>query len=161
MRDFGEVLAWLRARPHPCAPPIGVGEFDVLYASAREVVVWYTPARDGHRTGEVAIPCARLAAAWEALQAGTPLDEPALARLGAGIGVQSAPLALTWSSEPEPAPAPPPAAETPATPPAVHPAARAHPRRRRPRTATPAGDAAIVEPRSAAPTARQAKRQRP
>ncbi|HEV2238946.1 MAG TPA: hypothetical protein VGR57_19970 [Ktedonobacterales bacterium] len=86
MRDFDAVLTWLRSLEHPCAPPIGVGEFDVRYASGAEVVVWYTPARDGHRIGEVAIPTAALAAAWQALAAGDALDEDALAALGGGAG---------------------------------------------------------------------------
>jgi hypothetical protein len=120
MREFDEVLAWLRGLAWPCAPPIGVGEFEVLYASAVEVVVWYSPAREGHRVGEVAIPCARLAAAWARLVAGAALDEGALTDLGAGPAggrwllallallpgarVQSEPLMLTWTPEPEPAP---------------------------------------------------------
>lgn len=86
MRDFDAVLAWLRAVELPCAPPIGVGEFDIRYANAVEVVVWYTPARDGHRVGEVAIPTAALAAAWQALAAGVALDEDALVALGGGAG---------------------------------------------------------------------------
>jgi hypothetical protein len=86
MWDFERVLAWLREVAYPCAPPIGVGEFEVLYASGVEVVVWYSPAREGHRAGEVAIPCRRLAAAWEALCAGHTLDEAALTALGEGVG---------------------------------------------------------------------------
>lgn len=184
MRDFGEVLAWLRGRPHPCAPPIGVGEFDILYASAREVVVWYTPARDGHRAGEVAIPCARLAAAWEALLSGTALDDPALTQLGAGVAggrwllavlaqlpgvsVRPDPLALIWAPEPAPEPvsvptsALPIAAEMPIgeTPPATPLAGPAHPRRRSPRTPIPHSDTASVEPRSAAPAAHRPPRRR-
>ncbi|HEV7129636.1 MAG TPA: hypothetical protein VGN32_19540 [Ktedonobacterales bacterium] len=114
MRDFEQMLAWLRGLAYPCAPPIGVGEFEVLYASASEVVVWYSPAREGHRAGEVVIPCARLAAAWEALVAGAALDEAALTALGEGIGggrwllavlalvpgaqVDVEPLRLVWSA---------------------------------------------------------------
>lgn len=113
MSDFEQVLAALRDLAYPCAPPIGVGEFDVLYASAREVVVWYSPVREGQRAGEVTIPCARLAAAWAALTSGAALDEAALAEYGAGIAggrwllallallpgvrVQTEPLTLTWS----------------------------------------------------------------
>ncbi|HEY7780268.1 MAG TPA: hypothetical protein VIC85_08665 [Ktedonobacterales bacterium] len=170
MRDFGEVLVWLRERPHPCAPPIGVGAFDVLYASAREIVVWYSPARDGHRAGEVTIPSARLAAAWDALQSGTHLDEAALTQLGAGIAggrwllavlaqlpgvhVQSDPLTLTWAPEPAPLP---PAVETPTT---VLPPSRTHSGRRRARGIGTSDNTPIIEPRSAAPAARRAQRRR-
>jgi hypothetical protein len=87
VRDFDAVLRWLRTLEVPCAPPIGVGEFDVCYASAVEVVVWYTPARDGHRTGEVVIPTGALAAAWQALEEGGFLDEDALAAIGGRAGV--------------------------------------------------------------------------
>jgi hypothetical protein len=122
MGEFEDVLAWLRGLAWPCAPPIGVGEFEVLYASAAEIVVWYSPAREGHRMGEVAIPCARLAAAWERLAAGGTLDEASLAELGAGLAggrwllavlaqlpgarVDPEPLALTWAPESEPVSAP-------------------------------------------------------
>jgi hypothetical protein len=122
VHDFDRVLEWLRALAWPCAPPIGVGEFEILYASAAEIVVWYSPAREGHRPGEVAIPCARLAVAWEALRAGSVLDEPALVELGGnpaigrwllallallpGMRVLPDPLALSWTaptaSEPVP-----------------------------------------------------------
>jgi hypothetical protein len=118
MREFEQVLAWLRGLAWPCAPPIGVGEFEVLYASDAEVVVWYSPAREGHRTGEVAIPCARLVAAWRRLTAGDTLDAAALDDLGAGPAggrwllallaqlpgarVQPEPLALAWAPAPEP-----------------------------------------------------------
>ena len=111
MREFEQVLAWLRALAWSCAPPIGVGEFDILYANAVEVVVWYSPARDGHRPGEVIIPCARLEAAWNALREGRPLDEARLCELGGhaamgrwllailallpGTRVEASPLALT------------------------------------------------------------------
>jgi hypothetical protein len=87
VRDFDAVLRWLRTLEHPCAPPLGVGEFDVRYASASEVVVWYTPARDGHRPGEVVIPASALAAAWRALAQGESLDEGALALIGGGAGM--------------------------------------------------------------------------
>ncbi len=112
--DFARALAAWRGLAHPCAPPIGVGEFDVLYASAREVVVWYSPVREGQHAGEIAIPCARLAAAWAALAGGAALDEAALTELGASIAggrwllallallpgarVQAEPLALSWSA---------------------------------------------------------------
>jgi hypothetical protein len=78
------LLAYLRGLAAPCAPPVGVGAFVVLYASAREVVVWYVPAREEHREGEVSIPCPRLARAWEALVTGTTLDETALEAIGEG-----------------------------------------------------------------------------
>lgn len=116
MWEFEQALATLRNLAYPSAPPIGVGEFDVLYASEREVVVWYSPVREGQRAGEVAIPCARLAAAWAALTSGATLDEGALAEYGAGIAggrwllallallpgvrVQSEPLTLVWSPVP-------------------------------------------------------------
>jgi hypothetical protein len=111
--SLDDVLAILRKVEWPCAPPIGVGEFDVLYVSAAEVVVWYTPAREGQRMGEVAIPRARLAAAWQPLAAGSALDEAALSKacggpgagrwvlallaLVPGVSVRQDPLALMWS----------------------------------------------------------------
>lgn len=113
MWEFEQALATLRNLAYPCAPPIGVGEFDVLYASEREVVVWYSPVREGQRAGEVTIPCARLAAAWAALTGGAALDEAALAEYDAsiaggrwllallallpGVRVQREPLSLVWS----------------------------------------------------------------
>lgn len=123
MGDSEPVLEWLRALAWPCAPPIGVGEFEILYASDSEVVVWYSPAREGHRPGEVAIPCARLMAAWEALCAGDVLDEAALIALGGnpatgrwllallavlpGVRVLPDPLALSWvAPAAQPAPVP-------------------------------------------------------
>jgi hypothetical protein len=145
MGDSEQVLEWLRALAWPCAPPIGVGEFEILYASDSEVVVWYSPAREGHRAGEVAIPCARLLAAWEALRAGTVLDEPALIALGGnpatgrwllallavlpGVRVLPDPLALSWVAPPvEPAPAPTSCSDASAALPAVEaPAAEAAP----------------------------------
>jgi hypothetical protein len=129
VREFEQVLAWLRALAWPCAPPIGVGEFVILYASSLEVVVWYSPAREGHRAGEVAIPCARLAAAWESLVAGEGLDEAALTALGGGpaLGrwllallallpgshVQAEPLVLSWQPEAEAEPEPQPVEAVP------------------------------------------------
>jgi hypothetical protein len=110
--DFTGVLAHLRGLAAECEPPIGVGSFLVLYASAAEVVVWYSPARETHREGEVSIPSARLAAAWSALTTGATLDEPALERLGEGpaggrwllallallpgVVVRDDPLTLAW-----------------------------------------------------------------
>ena len=106
------MLRRLRALAAPCEPPVGVGAFDVLYANAREVVVWYSPARAEHRAGEVVIATARLAAAWAALTTGSSLDETELARLGdgaaggrwllailaqlPGVTVREEPLALAW-----------------------------------------------------------------
>lgn len=121
MLDFDGVLRYLRGLGAPCEPPIGVGSFLLLYASAHEVVVWYSPAREAHREGEVTIPCSRLAAAWKALTAGETLDEAALEHIGGaastgrwllgllaqipGVAVRIDPLALLWSppeSESEP-----------------------------------------------------------
>jgi hypothetical protein len=110
--DFESVLHALRRLPSPCEPPVGVGSFDLLYANEREVVVWYSPAREGHLQGEVAISCARLAAAWAALTTGEAMDEEALVAYGGGLGggrwllallaqlpgvrVREEPLALLW-----------------------------------------------------------------
>jgi hypothetical protein len=106
----------LRLLEQTCEPPIGVGAFDVLYASAVEVVVWYAPARPEHHPGEVAIPTAWLAAAWAALVGGARLEEAALEQLGQGMAggrwllavlaqipgvvARSEPLALEWSAPP-------------------------------------------------------------
>jgi hypothetical protein len=84
LRTLNGLLAYLRGLAAPCAPPVGVGAFVLLYASEREVVVWYAPAREEHREGEVSIPCRRVAPAWEALVAGATLDEAALERFGEG-----------------------------------------------------------------------------
>jgi hypothetical protein len=92
--DFEAVLGWLRALEHPCAPPMGVGEFDVRYVSEREIVVWYSPARDGHRAGEVAIATEAVRAAWQALAQGSTLDEGALSEIGSGASVGRWLLAL-------------------------------------------------------------------
>ena len=87
--EFESVLRYLRTLAEPCAPPAGAGGFDVLYASAREVVVWYSPARDGQLAREVAIPADALSAAWGTLCAGGLLDEIALADFGLGpAGIQ-------------------------------------------------------------------------
>lgn len=104
-------LRVLRALDGPCVPPVGVGAFDILYASRNEIVVWYTPARDGHTSGEVAIPALCLAGAWDALCAGATLDESRLEALAAspararwllallaqlpGVRVTDEPLTLT------------------------------------------------------------------
>jgi hypothetical protein len=76
--DFAGVLRHLRTLSGPCAPPVGIGTFEPLYANDVEVVVWYSPAREAHAAGEVAIPCARLAAAWARLLAGERLAREAL-----------------------------------------------------------------------------------
>jgi|RhiMetdeSRZDD1v2_1073273.scaffolds.fasta_scaffold371180_2 hypothetical protein len=113
-----ELLRALRRLERTCEPPIGVGAFDVLYASVVEVVVWYSPARPEHRPGEVAIPTAWLAAAWAALLGGARLEETALEEFGQGVAggrwllallaqlpgvvARAEPLALEWSAPPEP-----------------------------------------------------------
>ena len=111
--EFESILRYLRTLAESCAPPMGAGGFDVLYASAREVVVWYSPARDGQMAREIAIPAEVLAVAWQSLCAGTLLDEAALFALGLGsagaqwviallaqipgIQVRQEPLALAWT----------------------------------------------------------------
>jgi hypothetical protein len=112
--DVEGILRCLRALERTCEPPIGVGAFDVLYASAVEVVVWYSPARPEHRSGEVAIPTAWLAAAWAALVGGARLEEATLEEFGQGsaggrwllavlaqipgVVTRAEPLALEWSA---------------------------------------------------------------
>src|SRR5258707_934575 len=81
---FADVLRHLRGLASSCGPPIGVGSFDVLYANNAEVVVWYAPVREHQQPAEVAIPTARLAAAWRALMRGETLDEAALEAHGGG-----------------------------------------------------------------------------
>ncbi len=81
---FTALLGALRALTGPCAPPVGAGAFDILYASEREVVVWYEPARDGVEQREVAIPCVLLRAAWALTLRGAPVDEAALRALAPG-----------------------------------------------------------------------------
>jgi len=113
-----ELLRALRLLERTCEPPIGIGAFEVLYASAVEVVVWYSPARPEHRSGEVAIPTAWLTAAWAALLGGARLEERALEEMGQGaaggrwllavlaqipgVVTHAEPLALEWSAPPEP-----------------------------------------------------------
>jgi len=110
---FEDVLRHLRGLAASCEPPIGVGSFDLLYASEAEIVVWYAPVREHQRPGEVVIPSARLAAAWRALTSDETLDEAALEAYGGGLAlgrwllallaqlpgvrVSSEPLALGWS----------------------------------------------------------------
>lgn len=92
--SFDAVLRHLRALAAPCEPPVGVGSFLLLYASEREVVVWYCPVREEHVEGEVAIPCAPLMTAWTALETGEKLDEPALAQIGGNLATGRWLLAL-------------------------------------------------------------------
>lgn len=110
-----DVLAYLRRLASSCEPPVGVGAFDVLYANAHEVVVWYSPVRPEQRCGEVVIQTAWLAAAWSALADGGQLDEPALNEIGAGrwggrwllallaqlpgVRVHDDPLSLVWTGQ--------------------------------------------------------------
>ncbi|HEV8192201.1 MAG TPA: hypothetical protein VGP82_12085 [Ktedonobacterales bacterium] len=114
--DLAGVLCYLRALAATCEPPVGVGSFDVLYASEREIVVWYSPAREDHRAGEVAIPTIWLATAWTSLVAGNTLDEETLCRIGSGLAggrwllallaqlpgvqVRQDPLTLEWAPLP-------------------------------------------------------------
>jgi hypothetical protein len=78
------VLAYLRGLADPCSPPLGSGSFLLLYASRSEVVVWFEPAHDQRRPGEVLIPSAILANAWEQLYVSRKLDLPALGRIAGG-----------------------------------------------------------------------------
>lgn len=81
---FDELLRGLRAVSGPCAPPVGEGAFDILYASVREIVVWHLPAKEGQPQREVAIPGALARAAWKTLLRGEPVDEAALRALAHG-----------------------------------------------------------------------------
>lgn len=81
---FAELLHSLRALAGPCAPPIGEGAFDILYASPREIVVWFAPAKDGVEQREVAIPTRLARVAWEVMLRGGPVDEAALRAIAAG-----------------------------------------------------------------------------
>lgn len=115
--DFAGVLRHLRTLAEPCAPPAGVGSFEPLYANDDEIVVWYSPAREAHAAGEVAIPCARLAAAWARLLAGERLAREALEANGdrpgralwllallaqvPGVQVSHEPLTLWWRRVPK------------------------------------------------------------
>ncbi len=81
---FAALLRALRTLPGPCAPPVGEGAFDILYASEREVVVWYEPARDGVEQREVTIPSGLVRAAWALALRGAPVDEAALRALAPG-----------------------------------------------------------------------------
>lgn len=126
--EFESVLRYLRTLAEPCAPPTGAGGFDVLYASSLEVVVWYSPARDGQAAREIAIPAELLSAAWGMLCSGGLLDEVTLSSYGLGpagiqwvlallaqvpgVQVRQEPLALAWSllTTPPTSPSPKPAA---------------------------------------------------
>lgn len=79
---FEEVARRLRALATTCEPPVGVGSFDVLYVNERELVVWYSPARDHQQPGEVAIACSAVRAAWAALVERGALDEAGLLAAG-------------------------------------------------------------------------------
>ena len=81
---FMALLRSLRALPGPCAPPVGEGAFDILYASAREIVVWFISAKDGIGQKEVAIPTRLACKGWEMLLRGEPVDESALRAIAAG-----------------------------------------------------------------------------
>jgi hypothetical protein len=86
---FAGLLRALRALPGPCAPPVGAGAFDILFACEREVVVWYAPARDGREDTvqrEVSIPGGLVRAAWALTLRGEPVDEAALRALAASAG---------------------------------------------------------------------------
>jgi len=90
------VLAYLRGLADPCSPPLGAGSFLLLYASQIEVVVWFEPAHDQRRPGEVLIPSAMLASAWEQLHASRELDLPALGRIAGGMAGAHWLLALLY-----------------------------------------------------------------
>lgn len=81
---FAALLASLRALPGPCAPPIGEGAFDILYASAREIVVWFVSARDGAAQKEVAIPARLAREAWALIRRGEPVSEAMLRAIAPG-----------------------------------------------------------------------------
>lgn len=110
--EFEEVARRLRAIARTCEPPVGVGSFDVLYVNERELVVWYSPARDHQKPDEVAISCSAVRAAWSALVERGALDEAALLAIGQsqrtarwllailaqlpGVSFVEEPLALRW-----------------------------------------------------------------
>ena len=81
---FAALLASLRALPGPCAPPIGEGAFDILYASAREIVVWFVSAKDGAAQKEVAIPARLAREAWALIRRGEPVSEATRRAIAAG-----------------------------------------------------------------------------
>lgn len=81
---FADLLRSLRAVPGPCAPPVGEGAFDILFANAREIVVWYAPAKDGVEQREVSIPARLARVAWGVLLRGEPVDTAAFQAVGTG-----------------------------------------------------------------------------
>lgn len=81
---FADLLRSLRAVPGPCAPPVGEGAFDILFANAREIVVWYAPAKDGVEQREVSIPARLARVAWGMLLRGEPVDTAAFQAVGTG-----------------------------------------------------------------------------
>lgn len=91
---FEALLRSLRALDGPCAPPVGAGSFDILYASAREIVVWFSPAKDGVAQREVAIPAALARVAWALVRRGEPVTDAALRALAPGAAGGSWLLAL-------------------------------------------------------------------
>ncbi|MGH2487379.1 MAG: hypothetical protein ACRDHE_15330, partial [Ktedonobacterales bacterium] len=102
----------LRAIATTCAPPVGVGSFDILYVNDRELVVWYSPVRDNQQPGEVAIARSYLRAAWRTLMERGRLDEADLIAVGEsnkvarwllavlaqapGVSFVAEPVALEW-----------------------------------------------------------------
>lgn len=86
--DFAALLAQLRTVEPPCLSPTGAGSFDILYASEREIAVWYSPPREGQEAHELIIPGAMLLAAWQAFTQATQqaraLDERELCALAGG-----------------------------------------------------------------------------
>lgn len=126
-----ETLArFLRGIATTCAPPLGVGSFDILYVNDRELVVWYSPVRDNQQPGEVAIARSCLRAAWGTLVERGRLDEADFIAIGAsnkiarwllailaqapGVSFIAEPVALMWRpAEMVVIPANEPGAETP------------------------------------------------
>ncbi|HZC04490.1 MAG TPA: hypothetical protein VE338_02535 [Ktedonobacterales bacterium] len=92
--SFAALLRSLRVVPGPCAPPIGEGAFDILYASAREIVVWFISAKDGAPQKEVAIPTRLAREAWEVIRRGEPVDAAMLRAIADGAAGGSWLLAL-------------------------------------------------------------------
>ena len=81
---IADLLRNLRAVPGPCAPPVGEGAFDILFANAREIVVWYAPAKDGVEQREVSIPTHLARVAWSVVLRGEPVDAAAFQAVGTG-----------------------------------------------------------------------------
>ena len=115
--EFEDVARRLRAIATTCEPPVGAGSFDVLYMNARELVVWYSPSRDHHQPGEVAIARSAVCAAWSALVERGALDEATLLAIGQtnwtarwllailaqipGVSFIEEPLSLRWRPQQE------------------------------------------------------------